>query len=243
MDITGNSAFTARRIPVKDSPRAVAVCPHRVPENRHPSSQESGALGIPSVDRGILVAAPTAVGRPSIHVEPHGVVAVARHYIRDLVYGANDGIITTFAVVAGVTGGALSTAVILVVGSANLAADGLSMAVGNFLSIRAHESARAAEDLPEEEAHAWKHALATFVSFVVAGALPLLPFALAPGTSDLFAWSAVATMVALFAVGAIRTLVTVDRWWRAGTEMLMLGILVAAAAYGAGALIAKAVAQ
>ena len=179
------------------------------------------------------------VGRPSIHVEPHGAVAIARHYMRDLVYGANDGIITTFAVVAGVTGGALSHAVILVVGVANLAADGLSMAVGNFLSIRAHESAREAENLPEEEAHAWKHAIATFVAFVVAGALPLMPFALAPEAEDLFAWSTASTMLALFAVGAIRTLVTVDRWWKAGSEMLMLGLMVAAAAYGAGALIAN----
>ena len=51
---------------------------------------------------------------------PTATTALARHYIRDLVYGANDGIITTFAVVAGVTGGALSHTAILVVGAANL---------------------------------------------------------------------------------------------------------------------------
>jgi hypothetical protein len=49
-----------------------------------------------------------AVSRPSLRVEPRGVTATARHYIRDLVYGANDGIITTFAVVCGAGGGALS---------------------------------------------------------------------------------------------------------------------------------------
>ena len=92
-----------------------------------------------------------SVARRSNHVEPHGTVAIARHYIKDLVYGATDGIITTFAVVAGVTGGALSHSAVLIVGAANLAADGLSMAVGNFLAIRAHESAREADDLPEEE--------------------------------------------------------------------------------------------
>jgi VIT1/CCC1 family predicted Fe2+/Mn2+ transporter len=58
-----------------------------------------------------------------------------RHYIRDLIYGANDGVITTFAVVAGVTGGALSARAVLIVGVANLLADGLSMGVGNYLSI------------------------------------------------------------------------------------------------------------
>jgi hypothetical protein len=51
------------------------------------------------------------------------------------VYGANDGIITTFAVVAGVTGGALSARAVLIVGVANLIADALSMGMGNFLSI------------------------------------------------------------------------------------------------------------
>jgi VIT1/CCC1 family predicted Fe2+/Mn2+ transporter len=54
-------------------------------------------------------------------------------------------------------------------------------------------------------------------------------------------WSAVATLTALFAVGAARTSVTVDRWWAAGLEMLVLGLVVAAAAYGAGALIAAVV--
>jgi VIT1/CCC1 family predicted Fe2+/Mn2+ transporter len=73
--------------------------------------------------------------RQSLHVEPEGFVATTRHYIRDLIYGANDGVITTFAVVAGVTGGALSARAVLIVGVANLLADGLSMGVGNYLSI------------------------------------------------------------------------------------------------------------
>jgi VIT1/CCC1 family predicted Fe2+/Mn2+ transporter len=65
---------------------------------------------------------------------------------------------------------------VLIVGVANLAADGLSMAVGNFLSIRANESARELDNLPEEEAHPWKHGFATFAAFVVAGAVTLVPY-------------------------------------------------------------------
>jgi VIT1/CCC1 family predicted Fe2+/Mn2+ transporter len=177
--------------------------------------------------------------RASNHVEPVGPVATARHYMRDLVYGANDGLITTFAVVGGVAGGGLSHAAVLVIGTANLAADGLSMAVGNFLSIRAYESALAADDLPQQEAHPWKHAVATFVAFVVAGAVPLLPYLVGTPAPARFLWSLLLTFGALFAVGAARTAVTVDRWWKAGLEMLLLGMLVAAAAYGAGAFIAS----
>jgi vacuolar iron transporter family protein len=80
--------------------------------------------------------------RESMHVEPVGATATARHYIRDIVYGANDGLITTFAVVGGVAGGALSSIAVIVIGAANLAADGVSMGVGNLLSIRADERAR-----------------------------------------------------------------------------------------------------
>jgi len=116
------------------------------------------------------------MSRESLHVEPRGTVGVFRHYIRDLVYGANDGIITTFAVVAGVAGGALSAAAVLIVGAANLAADGVAMGVGNLLAIRAHESALAADGLPEQETYPWKHGTATLVAFVVAGVVLLSLF-------------------------------------------------------------------
>jgi VIT1/CCC1 family predicted Fe2+/Mn2+ transporter len=170
----------------------------------------------------------------SEYLEPRGVVALGRHYVRDLVYGANDGIITTFAVVAGVAGGALPTAAVLIVGMANLAADGLSMGVGNYLAIRAYQSARAAENLPPDEPYPARHGVATFLAFAVAGAIPLLPYLFGLPSELRGAMSVVLTLAALFGVGATRTLVTADRWWKAGLETLGLGVLVAAAAYGAG---------
>jgi VIT1/CCC1 family predicted Fe2+/Mn2+ transporter len=176
--------------------------------------------------------------RVSVHREPSGATDIARHYLRDMVYGANDGIITTFAVVAGVTGGALSSRAVLIVGVANLLADGLSMGVGNYLSIRSHESARAAQDLPEEEAAPARHGVATLLAFVAAGAVPLLPYVMGAAGTSRFVLSVALTMAALFLVGALRSLVTVDRWWTAGLEMLLLGVVVAAAAYGSGALVA-----
>lgn len=55
-------------------------------------------------------------------------------YIREIVYGGNDGIVTTFAVVAGTVGANLPHSIIIVLGLANLFADGLSMATGAYLS-------------------------------------------------------------------------------------------------------------
>jgi VIT1/CCC1 family predicted Fe2+/Mn2+ transporter len=170
-----------------------------------------------------------------------GALEIARHYLGDVIYGANDGIITTFAVVAGVTGGALSASAVLIVGVANLLADGLSMGVGNYLSIRSRESARAAASLPEEEARPARHGLATFLAFAVAGACPLVPYVLPPLEVDRFMLSVAFTLLSLFAIGASRAFVTVDRWWVAGLEMLGLGVVVAAAAYYSGAVVASLV--
>ena len=180
------------------------------------------------------------MARPSLHQEPYGATAIARHYIRDLIYGANDGLITTFAVVAGVSGGALSSRAVIIIGVANLAADGLSMGVGNYLSIRSHESARAAQGLGEEEARPARHGVATLLAFVVTGSVPLVPYVL-PDLEHTAIVSIVLTFTALFGIGALRSLVTIDRWWTAGLEMLGLGFVVAVAAYGAGALAARLV--
>ena len=56
--------------------------------------------------------------------------------------------------------------------------------------------------------------------------------------SRLFA-SACATFLTMFALGAARSLVTSEQWWRSGLETLALGALVAMTAYGAGVLVAR----
>jgi len=71
-------------------------------------------------------------------------------YIGDLIYGANDGIITTFAVVAGAVGASLSPVVIIILGFANIFADGISMGASNYLSIRSEQDYAKAQRKKEE---------------------------------------------------------------------------------------------
>lgn len=66
-------------------------------------------------------------------------------YIKSAIYGGLDGIITTFAVVAGVAGAALSPNIVLILGFANLIGDGLSMAIGDYLSTKAEREYHQAE--------------------------------------------------------------------------------------------------
>jgi VIT1/CCC1 family predicted Fe2+/Mn2+ transporter len=55
-------------------------------------------------------------------------------YLSEIVYGGIDGAVTTFAVVAGAEGAGLDSSVVIILGFANLIADGFSMSVGSFLS-------------------------------------------------------------------------------------------------------------
>lgn len=73
-------------------------------------------------------------------------------YIKNIVYGGLDGTITTFAAVAGVAGAALKPEIVLIMGFANLVADGLSMAIGDYLSTKAELAYAAAE----REREAWE---------------------------------------------------------------------------------------
>jgi len=73
-------------------------------------------------------------------------------YLRDWIYGGIDGAVTTFAIVAGVAGADLSVAVVLILGFANLIADGFSMAAANYSGTKAEKDA-AARMLAMEHRH------------------------------------------------------------------------------------------
>lgn len=90
-------------------------------------------------------------------------------YLKDAVYAANDGIITTFAVVAGVVGASLDPLVILVLGFANLFADGISMASGNYLGTKSEKDLYSKERarnkrLLAEDKSTYKQRIVNFLS-------------------------------------------------------------------------------
>lgn len=212
-------------------------------------------------------------------------------YLGDFVYGANDGIITTFAVVSGAIGAGLSPVIIIMLGLANLVGDGISMGLSNFLSLRSRQSfaqrerereEREIEQFPDEErrevrdviaqwgipeAHIetivadivsdkkrWVdfmmreelgimedpgdkpfiHGLVTFGAFAIVGAMPLIPYLFGIPAHLQFVVSVISTAASLFVVGSLRSLVTSQKWLRAGLEMLAVGILAALAAYVVG---------
>lgn len=161
-------------------------------------------------------------------------------YLRSAVFGANDGLVTTFAVVAGAAGAGLSPSVVVILGCSNVLADGISMALGDLLGERSERKLDKHEAL---EGPVWHTGAITFLFFFLAGLLPLLPYlwSIACGETcsslsqpQYFWTSLMTTLVAMFTIGSARSLVTRDSWFKNGLEMLAVGSFAAAVAYFAG---------
>ena len=218
-------------------------------------------------------------------------------FIKDFVYGGIDGAVTTFAVVTGVAGAGFSSVIIIVLGLANILADGFSMAVGNYLGTKAdnqHLENERREELLEieinpegereeirqiyaakgfsgnqleevvkvitadktrwvntmlqeehglqlQEHDAPRAALVTFFSFALVGLLPLTPFLINWWKTDIFsrpfAWSIGITLLAFFAIGALKGRFVNASWQRSGIETLLVGGFAALLAYVVGLLL------
>jgi len=151
----------------------------------------------------------------------------------DAVFAANDGIITTFAVVAGSYGAGLGSGVIIILGLANLFADGISMASGNFLGTKSEIDYQKGREKSYREEHVpARHAAVTFFSFCVAGVLPILPYLLGAEEGFLLSLSSVAVSLAI--VGVLRGLVSRKNIFFSVFEMLLVGGLAAGVAYFVG---------
>lgn len=221
-------------------------------------------------------------------------------FLKQIIYGGNDGIVTTFAIVAGFAGASaegtaqIGGLAVLVFGLANLFADAASMGLGEFLSTRsrrdlyvarhaamvrslAGEAGRTAarlrtilrdRGLPDADAdevgrrlsaHEGMSAemilrfetgladprgdrpavegLATFLSFVAFGFVPLVPFFLLPAEGATVAWSAAATGGALVALGLLRWNATGEGFARSLGETVLVGATCAVVAFVVGRLV------
>lgn len=216
------------------------------------------------------------------------------NWLPDFVYGGIDGAVTTFAVVAGVEGASLSVPIILILGFANLFADGFSMASSKYLSDKTNQeqydkiykrelkhikenishkdkeldqiisnygfkgkdlasakkvfqsNPQALVDLimrneysmTQENINPQKGGAATFISFILIGFIPLTAYLVKPFLSmsyeQTFITTIIATLGALFVVGAIKSRFTDRHWIVSGLETALIGGIAASIAYAVG---------
>jgi VIT1/CCC1 family predicted Fe2+/Mn2+ transporter len=221
----------------------------------------------------------------------------ASQNVSDAVLGGIDGCVTTFAVVSGAVGAGFPASVAIILGFANLTADGFSMAISNYESIQAQRDfvadlrateERHIDEVPHgereeirqifsnkgfsdstleeivntisQDRHLWvetmlaeeyglqKHvpdpvrsALTTFISFIVVGAMPLIPFLL-PGLEmkSRFIASLLIAGLVFFMIGMLKSLVFNRPALMSGISTLIKGGLAASLAYLTGYLLQQA---
>lgn len=161
----------------------------------------------------------------------------AKRYLPQFVYGAFDGIVTTFAVVAAGAGAGLDARIIVILGLANLIADGFSMGASAYLSQRAEEIT--------SKAYSVRVGIATFGAFAVVGLLPVLPylFGLITGNNNggqLFVLACIVAIAAFAVVGFGKAFTRGHKARLASiAETLTLGIVAAALSHLLGDLLAR----
>ncbi len=167
---------------------------------------------------------------------------VSRKYLPEFVYGGIDGIITTFAVVSAAIGASLSPLIVIIMGLANIFADGFSVAISEVLAFQSeaelHRHRPDAMIFERREKHPLKIGLSTFFSFALMGFVPLLPFVLATVSpafeANKILYSVILTAVALALVGAIKGKLVRKHPLEASLETLLLGGIAAILAFLVG---------
>lgn len=168
--------------------------------------------------------------------------------LREFVYGGMDGAVTTFAVVTGAAGANLSSSIILILGFANVLADGFSMAVGSYLSEKSDQDLSISKGNSSKEDHEspMGAAVATFVSFILVGFIPLSVytfdyiFDLGLGT-DALIYSVALTLAAFVAIGYLRGKITKIGKVRAIAESVGLGLAAAIISFVVGNLLERVI--
>lgn len=175
-------------------------------------------------------------------MDEHGKRVMGEHarfggYLKNAVFAANDGVITTFAVVAGVVGASLSGSIVLIIGVASMVADAFSMATGNYLGSKSerdfYKQHKELKTLRLSLGSPSREGAVTFFSFIIAGIIPLISYILYEGDFA-FKLSVILTGVTLFTIGALRKIFSDRNWFVLGLEVLLIGGFAAVIAYGAG---------
>lgn len=214
-----------------------------------------------------------------------------RQYLRDMILGVNDGLVSMFLLILGIGGGGLSSKDILLAGIAGTIAGAISMALGEYMATKSQsevydgdlelekehfkyyreveleqvrevftdlgfkgqqlEDAVTTIDSNDEsllkimkafefgqnDADQRHPAIAMLMSggLFFAGAFPtFIPFAFTSDVTIGLIVSTILSLIAMFAVGAFKTIMTRGDWWKGGFENFIFGAAAAGLTYGVG---------
>ena len=160
-------------------------------------------------------------------------------YLPEFVYGGIDGAITTFAIISGAMGALLNSTIILILGFTNLVADGFSMAISNYFSIKSENELEKNIKIKHKK-NELKTAFATFFAFFIIGFMPLISFVVSSITKshflieNQFKYSVILTGFALIIVGWFEGKITKKGEIKSSIKTLIIGGIAALLAFFVG---------
>lgn len=156
---------------------------------------------------------------------------IAKKYLRSIIFGGTDGIITIFNIISGIEGAKLKNSVVLVIGLAALISDAVSMGFSDYLSLNAENKIKKDETVDPKIS-----GFITFSSFALFGLVPLLSYILSLKYSKKYKFvkTYISTIVSLFVLGSIQSKFTEEKWYSSGFYVSLYGIIASLISYNIG---------
>ncbi len=120
--------------------------------------------------------------------------------LSEIIYGGMDGIITTVVLISAAIGSGISNHYIPIIGSASLVGDGFSMGVSRYNSLIESKDS----SCKSGKTNAILSGLYTFVSFVLLGVVPLIPFLIFENTRDVMYYFITFSILSFAIIGYIK---------------------------------------
>lgn len=146
-------------------------------------------------------------------------------YLSEFVYGGIDGIITTFSIIAGSTGGNLVKNVIVILGISNVLSDGYSMGISRYISSKTEIKQGILKNK-----NSFISGLITFLSFIIVGITPVVPFFIYNGNTAK-TLSLLVACVVFFTIGVLKGKILKENILFGGLEVLGIGLSAAFISY------------
>jgi len=153
-------------------------------------------------------------------------------YVRNLIFGVEDGLVSTVGLLSGIAVAGISQSAILLTGTVLIFVEAFSMAVGSFLSERSAEEYTVGNDVSPR--YALTDGVIMFFSYFVSGLIPLAPYVFI-ATKNALPLSVALSLITLFILGIVSAKIFKTRLLRSGLRMFIVGGM----AIGVGIMVGK----
>lgn len=156
-------------------------------------------------------------------------------FLREVVFGANDGVVTSIGFLVGISGSVSNQSTIVVAGALTIIAGSVSMALGNYLGVKSQN-----EYESERTADKWSGpspAISGFVMglfYLIAGMPPLLPYILVTPTTRALTMAVIIAILVMSGIGFLRWSLTGKSLGKKILETITIGMIAALVGFLAG---------